>query len=53
VCKDSPENNSCAIIGGTGTYSGARGTAVEDFKNGKQDKKAHTFTLPVNVTFMP
>jgi hypothetical protein len=51
--RDSPENNSCAIVGGTGTYSGARGTAVEDFKNGKEDKKAHTFTLPVQVTFMP
>jgi hypothetical protein len=53
VRTDTPENNNCAIIGGTGTYSGARGTAVEDFKNGKEDKKAHTFTLPVNVTFMP
>ena len=53
VRTDSPENNNCAIVGGTGTYSGARGTAVEDFKSGKEDKKAHTFTLPVNVTFMP
>jgi hypothetical protein len=50
---DSPSNNSCAIIGGTGTYSGARGTAVEDFQNAKEDKQARTFTLPVNVTFMP
>jgi hypothetical protein len=50
---DAPTNNSCAIVGGTGSYSGARGTAVEDFKNAKEDKKAHTFTLPVNVTFMP
>jgi hypothetical protein len=50
---DSPTNNSCAIIGGTGRFSGARGTAVEDFQHGVEDKKAHTFTLPVNVTFMP
>jgi hypothetical protein len=50
---DAPPNNSCAIIGGTGRFSGARGTAVEDFEHGVEDKKAKTFTLPVNVTFMP
>jgi hypothetical protein len=53
VRTDSEANNSCAIIGGTGSYSGARGTAVEDFAHAKEDQKAHTFTLPVNVTFMP
>jgi hypothetical protein len=51
--SDSPSNNLCAIIGGTGRFAGARGTAVEDFQNAKEDKKAKTFTLPVNVTFMP
>jgi hypothetical protein len=53
VRTDSPANNDCAIVGGTGSYSGARGTAVEDFEHGAEDKKAHTFTLPVHVTFMP
>jgi hypothetical protein len=51
--EDSPTNNNCAVIGGTGQYSGARGTAVEDFRNGVEDKKNKTFTLPVTVTFMP
>jgi hypothetical protein len=50
---DAPSNNVCAIIGGTGRFAGARGTAVEDFQNAKEDKKAKTFTLPVTVTFMP
>jgi hypothetical protein len=50
---DSEANNSCAIIGGTGRFSGARGTAVEDFAHATQDRKAGTSTLPVQVTFMP
>jgi hypothetical protein len=53
IREDAPTNNHCAIIGGTGRFSGARGTAVEDFEHGVEDKKAKTFTLPVNVTFMP
>jgi hypothetical protein len=53
VREDSPTNNNCAIIGGTGRYSGARGTAVEDFNGAVEDKKAGTFTLPINVTFIP
>jgi hypothetical protein len=51
--EDSPSNNNCAVIGGTGRYSGARGTAVEDFTNAVEDKKARTFTFTVNVTFLP
>jgi hypothetical protein len=47
IRTDAPANNSCAIIGGTGRFAGARGTAVEDFQHGKEDKAAHTFTLPV------
>jgi hypothetical protein len=53
VREDTPTNNNCAIIGGTGQYSGARGTAVEDFLNAVEDRENRTFTLPVNVTFMP
>lgn len=53
VREDSPTNNNCAVIGGTGRYSGARGSAVEDFVNGVEDKKNKTFTYQVNVTFMP
>jgi hypothetical protein len=53
VREDSPTNNNCAIIGGTGRYSGARGTAVEDFNGAVEDKQAGTFTLPINVTFIP
>jgi hypothetical protein len=51
--EDSPTNNNCAVVGGTGRYAGARGTAVEDFVNAVEDKKEKTFTLPVNVTFVP
>ena len=51
--EDSPTNNNCAVVGGTGRYAGARGTAVEDFVNVVEDKKEKTFTLPVNVTFVP
>jgi hypothetical protein len=53
VREDSETNNNCAIIGGTGRYSGARGSAVEDFAHGVENKKKKTFTLPVNVTFVP
>ena len=53
IREDSPTNNNCAVIGGTGSYSGARGSAIEDFENGVEDKKNKTFTLPVNVTFLP
>jgi hypothetical protein len=51
--EDSPTNNSCAVIGGTGRYAGARGSAVEDSVHGVEDKKAKTFTFTVNVTFVP
>jgi hypothetical protein len=53
VREDSPTNNNCAIIGGTGRYSGARGSAVEDTAHGVENKKKKTFTYPVNVTFLP
>ena len=53
VREDSPTNNSCAVIGGTGLYAGARGSAVEDSAHGVEDKKAKTFTFTVNVTFVP
>jgi hypothetical protein len=49
--EDSPTNNLCAIPGGTGRYSGARGSAVEEFAHGVEKKK--TFTAPVKVTFLP
>lgn len=51
--EDSPANNSCAIIGGTGRYSGARGSAVEDYTHAVEDKKNKTFTFTVTVTFLP
>jgi len=53
VGEDSPTNNNCAIVGGTGRFAGARGSAVEDFVHGVEDKKNKTFTLPVTVTFVP
>jgi hypothetical protein len=52
VREDSPTNNNCAVIGGTGRYAGARGSAVEDSAHGVEDKKAKTFTFPVTVTFV-
>jgi hypothetical protein len=51
--EDSPTNNNCAVIGGTGRYAGARGSAVEDFNNAVEDRKNRTFTFQVNVTFLP
>ena len=53
IREDSPTNNNCAVIGGTGRYGGARGTAVEDAVHGVEDKKHKTFTFPVTVTFLP
>jgi hypothetical protein len=53
IREDSPTNNNCAIVGGTGRYSGARGSAVEDFVHGVEDKKNKTFTFTVTVTFLP
>jgi hypothetical protein len=53
VREDSPTNNNCAIIGGTGRFAGARGSAVEDSVHGVEDKKAKTFTFTVTVTFVP
>jgi hypothetical protein len=53
VREDSPTNNSCAVIGGTGIYAGARGVAVEDANHGVEDKTNRTFTFTVNVTFVP
>jgi hypothetical protein len=53
VREDSPTNNNCAVIGGTGRFAGARGSAVEDSLHGVEDKKNHTFTVPITVTFMP
>jgi hypothetical protein len=53
IREDSPSNNSCAIIGGTGIYAGARGTAVEDYTHAVEDKKNKTLTFTVNVTFVP
>jgi hypothetical protein len=53
VREDSPTNNNCAIVGGTGRYAGARGSAVEDTVHGVEDKKNKTFTFTVTVTFLP
>jgi hypothetical protein len=53
IREDSPTNNNCAVIGGTGRFAGARGSAVEDSLHGVEDKKNHTFTFTVNVTFTP
>ncbi len=55
ACKaeDSPTNNDCAIQGGVGRYAGARGTAVVDFSELKEDKKSKTATVPVRFTFIP
>jgi hypothetical protein len=53
VREDSPSNSSCAIVGGTGIYAGARGSAVEDYTHAVEDKKNKTFTFTVNVTFIP
>jgi hypothetical protein len=53
VGEDSPTNNLCAIVGGTGRFGGARGSGVLDFVHGVEDKKNKTFTVPVTVTFVP
>ena len=53
LAEDSPTNNNCAVTGGTGRYAGARGFAVEDFRNAVEDRRRRTFTIPVHVTFMP
>jgi hypothetical protein len=53
IAEDSPTNNNCAIIGGTGRYAGARGSAVVDAANRVEDKKTKTVTVPVTVTFIP
>jgi hypothetical protein len=53
IREDSPTNNNCAVIGGTGRFSGARGSAVEDSTHGVEDKKNKTFTFTVTVTFLP
>ena len=53
VAEDSPTNNNCAIVGGTGRFAGARGSAVEDFGHAVEDKKNKTFTVTVTVTFVP
>jgi hypothetical protein len=53
IREDSPTNNSCAVVGGTGRYAGARGSAVEDTVHAVEDKKNKTLTFPVTVTFMP
>lgn len=53
IREDSPTNNICAVVGGTGRYAGARGSAVEDAVHGVEDKKKKTFTFPVTVTFLP
>ena len=52
VREDSPTNNTCAIIGGTGIYAGARGVGIEDTNHGVEDRKAKTFTFPVTITFL-
>jgi hypothetical protein len=52
VREDSPTNNNCAIVGGTGRFAGARGSAVEDSLHGVEDRKTHTFTFTVTATFM-
>ena len=49
--SDDERNNPCAITGGTGVYAGARGTAVQDYSQGREQGK--TFFLPVRLTFIP
>jgi hypothetical protein len=48
--EDSPADNPCAVIGGTGRFAGARGSAVEPKKGTTQTRRAVTF--PVRVTFV-
>jgi hypothetical protein len=46
---DAPVDNPCAILGGTGRYAGARGTAVEgNFKDAR-----HSQTFTTTFTFVP
>ncbi len=55
VAEDSPSDNHCAVMGGTGSFAGARGSAVQDFKNLKESGKApnRTALIPMRVTFIP
>ena len=50
--QDSPTNNLCAVVGGTGRYAGARGSAVEDLAHAVQNKKQKTIVFTVTVTFV-
>ena len=51
--EDSPTDNPCAVTGGTGRYAGARGSAVVQFSKGRENRKERTFTVHIEVTFMP
>jgi hypothetical protein len=55
VAEDSPTDNHCAVMGGTGSFAGARGSAVQDFQNVKETGKApnRTALIPMRVTFIP
>jgi hypothetical protein len=49
--KDGASNESCGISSGTGRFAGARGSAFVDFKRGTEDRRNHTFTFKVTITF--
>jgi hypothetical protein len=51
--EDSPTDNPCVVTGGTGRYAGARGSAVVQFAKGRENRKEQTFTVPIEVTFVP
>jgi hypothetical protein len=50
--QDSPTNNLCAVVGGTGRYAGARGSAVEDLAHAVQNKRQKTLVFTVTVNFV-
>jgi hypothetical protein len=51
VEKDGASNESCGISSGTGRFAGAKGSAFADFKGAIEDRKNHTFTFKVTITF--
>jgi hypothetical protein len=51
VEKDGASNEACGISSGTGRFAGAKGSAFVDFKSATEDRKNHTFTFKVTITF--
>ena len=52
VEKDGAPTEACGVSSGTGRFAGARGSAFVDFKHGTEDRKNHTFTFKVTITFI-